>query len=208
MFLSDNGGSAEVVDIGDGEIGAIDRWASVGGHWANVSNVPIKAYKNSSFEGGVESPLIVNWPGEIPPAKDVNQTSAHLVDIMATLVDITGATYPDSIRGQRVGAMDGVSLLPAFQNGTVERIKPVFLEWRNGRGVIDGQWKLVVHELRPQDIESGLWDFSSGEWELYDLSKDRTEINNLAESHSEKLAEMQARYEAWWAEVEPAAKGD
>ncbi len=202
MFLSDNGASAEVVEIGDGEIGAIDRWASVGGHWANVSNVPFKAYKNSSFEGGVETPFIANWPGVISPAKDVNETSAHLVDIMATLVDITGATYPDTMRDQPVGAMDGISLLPAFRNGTVERGKPVFFEWRNGRAVVDGHWKLVVHKVRPQDEESGLWDFSSGEWELYDLSVDRTETNNLAESHPEKLAELRSKYEAWWAEVE------
>jgi arylsulfatase len=203
MFLSDNGGSAEVVDIGDGEIGAIDRWASVGGHWANVSNVPFKAYKNSSFEGGVETPFIVNWPGVIPPTSAVNETSAHLVDIMATLVDITDAIYPDMIRDQRVGAMDGVSLLPAFRSGTVERSKPVFFEWRNGRAVVDGHWKLVVHEVRPQDTESGLWDFSTGEWELYDLSKDRTETNNLAASNSEKLKELRDKYEAWWTEAEP-----
>jgi arylsulfatase len=204
MFLSDNGASAEVVDVGDGEIGAIDRWASVGGHWANVSNVPFKSYKNSSFEGGVETPFIVRWPGEVPATNTVNETSAHLVDIMATLVDITGATYPENSRGETVADMDGVSLLPAFRNGTVERGKPVFFEWRNGRAVVDGHWKLVVHHVRDQDVESGLWDFSTGEWELYDLSSDRTEINNLASTNPEKLAEMQQKFEKWWTEVETA----
>jgi arylsulfatase A-like enzyme len=203
MFLSDNGASAEVVEIGDGEIGAVDRWASIGGHWANVSNVPFKSYKNSSFEGGVETPFIVNWPGVIPPTSTVNETSAHLVDIMATLVDITGATYANSSRGEPVGDMDGISLLPAFRNGTIERNKPVFFEWREGKAVVDGHWKLVVHKVRPQNAESGLWDFSTQEWELYDLSKDRTEINNLADSNPEKLAELRDKYEAWWAEVEP-----
>lgn len=203
MFLSDNGASAEVVEIGDGEIGAVDRWASIGGHWANVSNVPFKSYKNSSFEGGVETPFIVNWPGVIPATSTVNETSAHLVDIMATLVDITGATYSDVSRGETVGDMDGISLLPSFRNGTIERDKPVFFEWRNGKAVVDGHWKLVVHEVRPQDAKSGLWDFSTQEWELYDLSKDRTEINNLAASHPDKLTELKDRYEAWWAEVEP-----
>jgi arylsulfatase len=203
MFLSDNGASAEVVDVGDGAIGAIDRWASVGGHWANVSNVPFKSYKNSSFEGGVETPFIVNWPGVVPAGGPVNETSAHLVDIMATLVDITGATYPESSRGESVGAMDGVSLLQAFRSGTMEREKPVFLEWRNGKAIIDGHWKLVLHKVRPQDEKSGLWSFSSGEWELYDLSKDRTETSNLADSQPEKLAELKEKYEAWWAEVEP-----
>jgi arylsulfatase len=127
----------------------------------------------------------------------VNETSAHLVDIMATLVDITGATYPDEIRGETVGAMDGISLLPALQGGTIERDKPLFFQWAQSKAVIDGHWKLVVH------VESGLWDFSTSKWELYDLSKDRTEINNLVESNPEKFAELQKKYEAWWMEVEP-----
>ena len=203
MFLSDNGASAEVVEIGDGEIGAIDRWASIGGHWANVSNVPFKSYKNSSFEGGINTPFIVNWPGVIQPATAVNETSAHLVDIMATLVDITGATYPKVMRGEAVGDMDGVSLLPAFRQGTIERDKPVFFEWRSGLAVIDGDWKLVMQKVRPQDAATGLWDFSTQEWELYDLSSDATETRNLAETHPDKLAELQAKYDAWWAEVEP-----
>ena len=203
MFLSDNGASAEIVENGDGEIGAVDRWASVGGHWANVSNVPFKSYKNSTFEGGVETPFIVYWPEVIAQRSPVNESSGHLVDIMATLVDITGATYPETMRGETVGPMDGISLLPAFQGGTVERDKPVFFQWAQSKAVIDGHWKLVVHELRPRDIEEGLWDFSTSDWELYDLSTDRTEISNLVESNPEKFAELRDKYEAWWTEVEP-----
>ena len=203
MFLSDNGASAEVVEIGDGEIGAIDRWASVGGHWANVSNVPFKAYKNSSFEGGTNTPFIARWPGVVPAGKPVNETPAHLVDIMATFVEIADADYPASIRGESVGAMDGVSLLPALRQGTVARAEPMYFEWRGGKAVIDGNWKLVVQEVRPQDEKSGLWAFSTREWELYDLSRDKTEINNLAARNPKKLEELKAKYEAWWAEVEP-----
>jgi len=203
MFLADNGASAEMNDIGDGEIGAIDRYSATGGHWANVSNVPFKAYKNSSFEGGTNTPFIVNWPGVVPSGGAVNQTSAHLVDIMSTLVDITGATYPDVSRGEKVGDMDGISLLPAFKNGTIERNKPIFFEWQNGKAIIDGDWKLVVQTYRRNDRETGLWDFSSQEWELYDLSKDSTETNNLVDSNPEKFAELREKYETWWAEVEP-----
>jgi arylsulfatase len=203
IFLSDNGASAEVVEIGEGEIGAIDRWASVGGHWANVSNVPFKGYKNSSFEGGIQTPFIVNWPGVIPPTSAINETSSHLVDIMATLVDITGATYPKSSVGRPVGDMDGISLLPAFRNGTMKRNKPIFFQFRDGKAIIDGRWKLVVHKASPEETESGLWDFSTSEWELYDLSSDRTEINNLAKSNPGKLAELRKKYDAWWMQVEP-----
>ena len=61
----------------------------------------------------------------------------------------------------------------------------------------------MVHKVRPQDVESGLWDFSTNEWELYDLSKDRTEITNLVASHPEKFEELRDKYNAWWTEVEP-----
>ena len=149
------------------------------------------------------TPFIVNWPGVVPAGGAVNETSAHLVDIMATLVEISGATYPDASRGEKVGEMDGISLLPAFKNGTVGRNKPIFFEWQNGKAVIDGNWKLVIQTYRPKDEATGLWDFSSQEWELYDLSKDKTEINNLAASNPEKLAEMIGKYDAWWAGVEP-----
>jgi len=203
MFLADNGASAEMNDVGDGEIGAIDRYIATGGHWANVSNVPFKAYKNSSFEGGTNTPFIVRWPGVVPSGGPVNRTSAHLVDVMSTLVDISGATYPEVSRGEKVGDMDGISLLPAFKNGTIERNKPMFFEWQNGKAVIDGDWKLVVQTYRSKDRETGLWDFSSQEWELYDLSKDSTETNNLVDSNPEKFAELKEKYEAWWAEVEP-----
>jgi arylsulfatase len=107
------------------------------------------------------------------------------------------------MRGEAVGDMDGISLLPAFENGTMERDKPVFFEWRNSRAVVDGHWKLVVHEVPANDVESGLWGFSTSEWELYDLSTDRTEINNLVDSNPEKLAELRNKHEAWWTEVEP-----
>ena len=203
MFLADNGASAEMNDVGDGEIGAIDRYIATGGHWANVSNVPFKAYKNSSFEGGTNTPFIVRWPGVVPAGGAVNRTSAHLVDVMSTLVDISGATYPEVLRGEQVGDMDGISLLPAFKNGTIERNKPMFFEWQNGKAIIDGDWKLVVQTYRSKDKKTGLWDFSSQEWELYDLSKDSTETNNLVDSNPEKFAELKEKYEAWWAEVEP-----
>ena len=65
LFASDNGASSEVVEIGEGEIGAIDRWSSQKGRWANVSNTPFSKYKNFSHEGGITSPLIAHWPAGI-----------------------------------------------------------------------------------------------------------------------------------------------
>ena len=167
--------------------------------------VSVLAVELLCLVGSVEglAPGVLARPGVVPAGGPVNATPAHLVDIMATFVEIAGADYPESIRGETVGAMDGVSLLPALRKGTVARTEPMFFEWRRGLAVIDGRWKLVLQEVRPQDEESGLWAFSSREWELYDLSKDKTEINNLADKHPKKLEELKAKFEAWWAGVEP-----
>ena len=96
MFVSDNGASAEVVRLEDdyGEIGTLTRWSSLGPCWANVSNTPFRYYKNYSYEGGINSPLIANWPGKIAPGS-YSSFPGHFLDIMATFVDITGAVYPE-----------------------------------------------------------------------------------------------------------------
>ena len=133
----------------------------------------------------------------------VNETSAHLVDIMATFIDISGATYPSTSRGEKIGTLDGISLLPTFKNGSIKREKPVYFQWRSGKAVVDGDWKMVVHKRSQKEKDNGIMAFATGEWELYDLGVDRTETNNLASSHPEKLAVLTAKYDAWWQEMEP-----
>ncbi|MFT4835125.1 MAG: arylsulfatase A-like enzyme [Psychromonas sp.] len=199
IFLSDNGASAEIVEIGDGEIGNIDRWTSIGGHWANVANVPFRAFKNTSFEGGVLTPFIVKWPGVVPTGMPTNETPAHLVDIMATFIDITGATYPsksaESSLEEPVGEMVGNSLLNSFKFGTQKQTKPHFFDWKNGQAVVDGNWKLVRWKAGKKEQWAHI---STGEWELFDLSKDRTENNNMASIETDKLNQMIAKYDHWW----------
>ena len=96
LFASDNGASAENVQIGDGPIGAIDRWSSLQKRWANVCNTPFAKFKNHSLEGGIRSPLIAHWPGGIVDPGRFVRAPGHLVDLMPTLVDLAGARYPAS----------------------------------------------------------------------------------------------------------------
>jgi arylsulfatase A-like enzyme len=97
----------------------------------------------------------------------------------------------------------GSSLLPAFKNRSIKREKPVYFQWRSGKTDVDGNWKLVVHKRSKKEKDTRIMAFVTGEWELYDLSKDRIETNNLASSHPEKLAELSTKYYAWWQEMEP-----
>jgi arylsulfatase len=102
---------------------------------------------------------------------------------MATLVDVAGANYPKERAGVAVLPMEGVSLRPAFANKPLARKSPLFFEHDGSRAVRDGKWKLVSAR--------------AGEWELYDIDADRTELNNLAGKHSDKVKELAARWDAW-----------
>ncbi|WP_340105473.1 arylsulfatase [Rhodohalobacter sp. 8-1] len=182
MFLSDNGASAEVVEIGEGEIGSVTRWASLKEDWANVANTPFRLYKNYSHEGGTATPFIVHWPDVIFEGGQVNHSLLHFIDIMPTLVDVSGATYPAKYKGEDLYPMEGISLLPLLKGDSVARNDALYYEWNVGRAVHTEDWKLVQ------------W---GDEWELYDRRTDLTEIKNLAADHQDTVAILQARWEAW-----------
>lgn len=185
MLVSDNGASAELVNIEDdyGEIGSMTRWSSLGPGWANVSNTPFRYYKNYSYEGGINTPLIACWPGEIEPGS-VSRFPGHFIDIMATLVDITGADYPRNFNGMDITPMQGRSLLPVLRGKEPERKDPLFWEWKNGQAVREGEWKLVRHGL---DLK----------WDLYHISEDPTETINLAGEFPDRVKEMEVLFAGW-----------
>ncbi len=185
MFVSDNGASAEVVRLGDdfGEIGSMTRWSSLGPRWANVSNTPFRYYKNYSYEGGINTPLIARWPGQIEPGT-FSRFPGHFIDMMATLVEVSGAEYPSVFNGSGITPMQGTSLLPAFRGIESERDRPLFWEWRNGQAVLSGEWKLVRHGLE-------------NPWELYRVSEDPAETENLASTFSKKTRELEALFMGW-----------
>ena len=160
------------------------RW-SMGPAWAAYSNAPFRYYKQSQHQGGICTPLIARWPSTIAPGTMTDQPG-HVVDIMATFVDIADADY-DSLtkdNGQAVPPMDGASLLPIFEGET----RPVADFWgfefgASEFGVIQGDWKLVA--------------FSSGPWRLYDLKNDRTETDNLRWENPDKVQELASLYDLW-----------
>jgi arylsulfatase len=102
LFLSDNGGCAEPYkDLGGGEFKRINDpnvWGSVsyGQGWANVSNTPFRLFKVRMHEGGISTPLIAHWPAQIKDQKGkLTDHCGYLIDIMPTILDVSGATYPD-----------------------------------------------------------------------------------------------------------------
>jgi len=188
LFLSDNGGNAESGPRGitEGEpLGGPDSNVFLGMCWATLSNTPFRRYKHFTHEGGISTPLIAHWPAGIPAGRNgcLEGQPGHLIDIMATAVDLTGAAYPAQRGGQAILPMEGTSLAPALKGQPLQRGKPIFWEHEGNRGVRSGPWKLVMKFLGP--------------WELYNIDTDRTEQQELAAEHPDKVRELADQWEAW-----------
>ena len=184
LFASDNGGSAEIVKIGKGEIGNIDRWSSLGGRWANVSNTPLRKYKNHSFEGGICTPLIVHGPGIVGDPGGFIREPCHLFDLVPTFLELGAAERPDTWSGERAAPLAGTSLVPLLEGKPFARTEPIFYEWGRGRAVRDGRWKLVTPK-------------KGAPWELYDLEKDRVESVDVAAEHPEVVTRLAGAWDRW-----------
>ena len=182
VFASDNGASAQQVEIGDGVVGSMDRWSSLRGNWANVSNTPYRKFKNYAYEGGTATPFIFHWPTVVKEGGRIDHTPLHFIDIMPTLVDITGARYPETYKGEKVYPMQGESMMPLIRGELFSRQSPIYFNWRNGGALRNEDWKLVREGKK---------------WELYDMRTDRTETNDLSASHPEILQSLRTKWSNW-----------
>jgi arylsulfatase A-like enzyme len=211
VFLSDNGACAEDIPEGvavetlvdelmiakattrtgqpvrfgnDPDImpGPEDTYQSYGTAWANLSNTPFRLYKHWIHEGGIATPFIVHWPNGIAERGGLRHHPGQLPDIMATILDVAGAPYPREYDGNEILPLEGESLVPSFTQDDRER-GPLFWEHEGNAAVRMGKWKLVRNYPGP--------------WELYDVEADRTEMNDLAAQHPERVREMSEQYAAW-----------
>ncbi len=186
LFLSDNGGCpfqrtrTPEIDPGPAE----SYWTYHKG-WAQVSNTPFRLYKQNQHEGGIATPLIARWPGVIR-AGSLTDQPGHLVDIMATLLDITGTDYPDTLGGHKLRPLRGLTLMPVFKQKQRRGHDEIFFEYAKYKGLRAGKWKIA---------------WQTGPWELYDMEADRTELNNLADQMPNKVKELAARHQAWLKEL-------
>ncbi len=192
LYLQDNGACAENIGRnpaaakGKGPApmpGPADTWLGYGEAWANVSSTPFRLYKHFVHEGGIGTPLIAHWPRGIRRTGELEHQPGHLIDVMATAVDLAGGVYPKTRDGRAVQPMEGRSLVPAFAGRPIER-EALFWEHESNRALRVGDWKLVARG-------------ADGPWELYHLGRDRTEMNNLVATEAERVRTMVATWERW-----------
>ncbi|RPF89749.1 MAG: arylsulfatase [Roseibacillus sp. TMED18] len=158
-------------------------WAtSQGQGWASYSNSPFRKFKKFAHEGGIATPLIAHWPNGIASTGGVaTQPYFHFVDIMPTLLDVAGAEYPANFQGKPRKALEGTSMIPYLKD-TAKEMPDRHLFWQHEThaAVRRGQWKLVTDNDRADLVE----------WELYDFTNDRSEINNVADKHPNLVSDL------------------
>lgn len=208
MFLSDNGGCAELLRE-DGHVqryatqtpdgrairvgnlpgvrpGGPDTFMSYDLPWANASNSPFRLYKHWVHEGGIATPLVVQWPATIrQPA--ILHAPCHIIDLMPTFLEAAGVAQPAEYGGRAVQPLEGESLLPALRGEPWQREGVLFWEHEGNLAVRDGDWKLVRKY--------------PGDWELYNMAEDRTELHDLRAADPGRAERMMRWYGEWAARI-------
>jgi len=184
--------------------GGANTYIAYGKGWAHYSNTPFKEYKHWVHEGGISTPLIVQWPNGIEHKGEVRQTPGQLPDILATIVDISGAVYPKTYRGNDIIPYQGISLAPAFKKDIVSD-RYLFWEHENNKAIRQGDWKLVYKFTKYDKYENVDTPTPYERWELYNLNDDRTETKNLASKYPDKVKQLADAWEriAWKSKVKP-----
>jgi arylsulfatase len=199
LFLSDNGASAEMMIRGDGHDpsappGSSGTYLSIGPGWSSLANTPFRRHKTWVHEGGISTPLIVHWPAGIKAKGELRQTPGHVIDIVPTILEISGATRPATIDGQAVPEPPGKSLVPLFASDGAIRRDSLWWMHEGNRAFRVGDWKIVASKDRP--------------WELYDLTSDRSESLDLADQRPAKLKELAGLWTAKLQEFTATATRD
>lgn len=200
MFLSDNGACAESHDpVPEVPAGPRESYTACFLPWANASNTPFRLFKHWLHEGGSATPFIAHYPKLIREGRIESRYYAHVKDIMATVLELSGTPYPATARGYPTLSPDSRSFAANLRGRERDNPETLFLEHEGNRAVRRGKWKLVSYynEARGFINTPVGTGHRTGPWELYDLEADRVELRDLAAAHPQlrdKLIEEYGRF--------------
>jgi arylsulfatase A-like enzyme len=200
MFLSDNGGCTEEPGGRDDtkQPGIVSTYTAVGPAWGAAQNTPFRRYKSWTNEGGISTPFIVRWPGQVKAGTLTGQIG-HIIDVLPTCLELSGGKPIAEFAGKKTLPIEGRSLAAVLRGETRPTPERLFWEWGGNCAVREGQWKAVWDTLN-----------AAKKWQLYDVAADRTETTDLAAKYPERIKAMSNAYEAWAKTLgrrPPGAKG-
>lgn len=211
VFMSDNGASREMPkrwgpgfdrpsETRDGEtihyqpenmqdLGSQTTFAGIGPAWGSASNTPFRFWKMNEYEGGNHTPCIVHWPDglEHEPGATTDQVG-HVMDLLPTSLELAGGEYPDTYGGNETVPLDGKSLVPVIKGKQRDGYDQLYFEHVGGKALREGDWKIVqLNDNSP--------------WRMYNLSKDRTETNDVSAQNPERFKRMIKDWKSWFEQV-------
>ena len=136
--------------------------------------------------------MIVSWSGLQAEAGSVTDQPAHLIDFMATCIDLAGAKYPARFQGRSITPLQGKSLLPIFNGQQRDPHDWLYFQFATNRAIRKGDLKLVAPR--------------GGSWELYDLASDRSELNDLTDARPQVAADLEQLWHRVAEQIEGAPK--
>jgi arylsulfatase len=175
------------------DIGGPDTHSNFPLGWAMASNTPLRRYKQNTHGGGIRDPLVMCWPHGIKARGELRHQFTHACDLTPTLLDLIGAAPPPDINGVKQMPFEGVSFARSLADpGAPSKDTPQYFEMFGHRGIVHQGWKAVAFHPPGKD-------FADDKWELYDLTQDFNEVNDLAAQRPDKLREL---IDLWWQEAE------
>jgi N-sulfoglucosamine sulfohydrolase-like protein len=158
-----------------------------------ASNTPLRRYKQNTHGGGIRDPFVMCWPNRIKAKGELRHQFVHACDLVPTLLELIGIDAPANIAGVSQMPIEGVSFVASIASpATPSKHSAQYFEMFGHRGLWKDGWKAV--SFHPSGTP-----FESDKWELFQLDRDFSEVDDLAEKEPQRLAEM---IKLWWAEAE------
>jgi len=157
--------------------------------WAQASNTPFPLYKTQTFGGGINVPLVLNWPAGLAARGETRHQYHHISDIMPTLAELVGFEIPATFEGIDQLPSDGLSMAYTFKSkNEPSRRTSQFYRMADQRGIYLDGWAAAAKHRRGTNLDSDVWS-------LFDLKRDFTQSTNLASQQPEKLEQLQQHWQ-------------
>lgn len=204
IFMSDNGANGQMATFYPGNedgkyLGSFNNkmenrglqnsYVEMGPGWAQASTSPFRFFKAFATEGGIKAPLIIKMPGKNKGAGQWNKSFLHVTDIMPTILQLTGSTYPQQNQGKNIHPLIGKSMLPVLKgdSATIHSNDGMGWELFEMKAYIKGNWKIL---RLPQP-------FGTGQWQLFDLEKDPGETTDLSDKFPDIKSSLIQSWDAY-----------
>ena len=166
--------------------------------WAWAGNTPFQWGKRiASHLGGTRDPMVVFWPSKIKDAGGVRYQFEDVTDVAPTILEAAGLPEPVEVNGVKQQRVDGMSMLSTFASATVPSKRTTqYFEMMGNRAIYHDDWMAAARSgLLPWVYAGSSENMMQQPWELYDLSKDYSEADNLAQQYPDKVKQMQALFD-------------